>query len=110
MLNFINCGKCKVAFEYKKTLTIAKHWMHAIKPTSNVCFILEFFCQISIWKILFQLMQGFFMEGYIHNGVHKRNVLPQNHSQNIILNEHYTYKITYLVDFVFPLDIHKLPI
>jgi hypothetical protein len=34
-------------------------------------------------------------------GVHKRNVLPQNHSQNITLNENYIYKIIYLVDFLF---------
>jgi hypothetical protein len=34
-------------------------------------------------------------------GVHKRNVLPQNHFQNITLNENYIYKIIYLVDFLF---------
>jgi hypothetical protein len=33
-------------------------------------------------------------------GVHKRNVLPQNHCQDITLNEDYIYKIIYLVDFL----------
>jgi len=38
---------------------------------------------------------------YIHGWVYKRIVLPQNHYQNIILNEHYIYEISYLVDFTF---------
>ncbi len=37
--------------------------------------------------------------------VHKWNVLPQNQSQDITLNDHYIYKIIYGVDF-FSLDIH----
>jgi len=37
--------------------------------------------------------------GAITVGVHKRNVLPQNYSQNIILNDHYIYEIIYLVIF-----------
>ncbi len=28
-------------------------------------------------------------------GVHKRNVSPQNHSQNTTLNDHYIYEIIY---------------
>jgi len=31
-------------------------------------------------------------------GVHKKNVLPQNHSQDTTLND-YVYEIIYLVDF-----------
>jgi hypothetical protein len=40
-------------------------------------------------------------EGPFTIGVHKKNVSPQNHSQNIALNDHYIYKIIYLVDFFF---------
>jgi hypothetical protein len=40
-------------------------------------------------------------QGYIHGWVHKRIVSPQNHYQNTILNDHYIYKISYLVDFIF---------
>jgi hypothetical protein len=32
-------------------------------------------------------------------GVHKRNVLPQNHFQDITLNDYYVYEIIYLVEF-----------
>jgi hypothetical protein len=39
-------------------------------------------------------------------GVHKRNVLPQNHFQDITLNDHYIYTIIYLVYFLSSLDIH----
>jgi hypothetical protein len=39
--------------------------------------------------------------------VHKRNVSPQNHSQDTTLNDHYVYVI-YLVDFIFSLDSHML--
>jgi hypothetical protein len=30
-------------------------------------------------------------------GVHKRNVSPQNHFHEIILNDHYTYEVFYLI-------------
>jgi hypothetical protein len=35
-------------------------------------------------------------------GVHKRNVLPQNHYHDTTLNDHYVYEI----EFFFPLDNH----
>jgi hypothetical protein len=41
-------------------------------------------------------------------GVHKRNVSPQNHFYDIILNGHYIYEIIYLVDFLFSLNTHIL--
>ncbi len=41
-------------------------------------------------------------------GVHKSNVLPQNHLQDSTLNDHYIYQIIYLVDFSFSLDLHLL--
>jgi len=34
--------------------------------------------------------------GPIIVGVHKRNVSPQNHIQDIILKDHYIYRIIYL--------------
>jgi hypothetical protein len=34
-------------------------------------------------------------------GVHKRNVLPQNHFQDTTLNDYYIYEIIYLLDFPF---------
>jgi hypothetical protein len=39
-------------------------------------------------------------------GVHKKTISPQNHYQNINLNDHYIYEIIYLVDYYFSLDIH----
>jgi hypothetical protein len=50
--------------------------------------------------------QGDCDQGAITVGVHKRNASPQNHSQDITLNDRYIYKIIYLVDFLFSLDIH----
>jgi len=44
--------------------------------------------------------------GAITIGVHKKNVSPQNHFEDIILNDHYIYKIIYLIDFFCSLDIH----
>jgi hypothetical protein len=44
--------------------------------------------------------------GAITIGVHKKNVSPQNHSQDIILNHHYIYEIIYLVNFIFSLGTH----
>jgi len=41
-------------------------------------------------------------------GVHKMNVLSQIDSQNITLDDHYIYKIIYLVDFFYSLDTHIL--
>ncbi len=38
--------------------------------------------------------------------VHKKTILPQNHCQNITLNDHYNYKIIYFEDYYFSLDIH----
>jgi len=59
-------------------------------------------------------MHGLWMDeplkGAIMVGVHKRNVSPQNHSQDITLNDHYIYEIICLVDFFFPLDTHILKI
>jgi hypothetical protein len=101
MFNFLNCGKCKVAFDYKKTLTVTKHWMHAIRPTSNVCLFWKFFAKFQFEKYYFRRYKDFSWKGTFMVGVNKRNVLLQNHSQNIILNDHYTYEITYLVDFFF---------
>jgi hypothetical protein len=46
--------------------------------------------------------------GIIKVGVHTRNVLLQNHFQYITLNDHYSYEIIYLVDFLFSLDSHIL--
>jgi hypothetical protein len=46
--------------------------------------------------------------GVITVGVHKRNVSPQNLSQNITLNDHYIYEVIYLVDFFFSLGTHIL--
>jgi hypothetical protein len=43
------------------------------------------------------------IQGYVHSLVHKRIVSPQNHCQNTTLNDHYNYKINYLVDFIFSL-------
>jgi hypothetical protein len=34
-------------------------------------------------------------------GVHKRNVLLQNHLQDITLNDHYTYEKIYLIHLFF---------
>jgi hypothetical protein len=39
-------------------------------------------------------------------GAHKRNVLPQNHFQDITLNDHYIYKIIYLVYFLSSFNTH----
>jgi hypothetical protein len=52
------------------------------------------------WLINNQPMQEPHMGTFMF-GVHKRNVLPQNHFQNTILNDRYIYKIIYLVDFFF---------
>ncbi len=56
------------------------------------------------------MMHGLWMEeplkGAITVGVHKRNVSPQNHFQDIALNDHYIYGIICLVDFIFSLDTH----
>jgi hypothetical protein len=40
-------------------------------------------------------------------GVHQKNVSPQNHFQDITLNDHYIYEIIYLVD-VFLIHTHVL--
>jgi hypothetical protein len=45
-------------------------------------------------SICFKLL-GPFKVGYT-----KRNVLPQNHYQNTILNDRYIYEIIFLVDFL----------
>jgi hypothetical protein len=37
--------------------------------------------------------------------VHKKIISPQYHCQNITLNDHYIYKIIFLIDF-FSLDTH----
>jgi len=34
-------------------------------------------------------------------GVHKRNVSPKNHCQNITLNDNHIYEIIYLVEIFF---------
>jgi len=41
-------------------------------------------------------------------GLNKRIILPQSHSQNILLNDYYIYEIIYLVDFLSSLNIHIL--
>ncbi len=47
--------------------------------------------------------------GHNHGwGVHKRNVSPQNHSQDTILNDHYVYRFIYFGEFILSLDIHIL--
>jgi len=45
--------------------------------------------------------------GPIIVGVHKRNVSPQNHIQDIILNDHYIYRIIYLFIYL-SLNTHIL--
>jgi hypothetical protein len=39
-------------------------------------------------------------------GVDKRNVSPQNHLQDIILNDHNVYWFIYFGEFIFSLDTH----
>jgi hypothetical protein len=44
--------------------------------------------------------------GTIIIGVHKRNVSPQNHSHDTILNDHYVYQFIYFGDFFFSFNTH----
>jgi hypothetical protein len=62
------------------------------------------------WIIILLLMDNIFFCNHVWKdknvgtftiGVHERNVLPQNHFKNVILNDHYTFEIIYLVDFIF---------
>ncbi len=64
-------------------------WAHEI---TSLCGVLSFNPSATIVEL-----------GRFTIGVHKRNVSPQNHSQNTTLN--YIYEKIYLVDF-YMLDIH----
>jgi hypothetical protein len=45
-------------------------------------------------------------QGTILVGVHERNVSPQNHFQDIILNDHYVYQFIYFGELIISLDTH----
>jgi hypothetical protein len=60
----------------------------------------------NVHKLTLSLVIDNFLLGTFTTGVHKRNFSPQNHFQDTSFNDHYTYKIIYLVDYFYSLDIH----
>jgi hypothetical protein len=48
------------------------------------------------------------VQGTIMNAIHKRNVSPQNHSQDTTLNDHYVYQLIYFGEFIFSFNTHIL--
>ncbi len=55
----------------------------------------------------FHLTTAFFTRGYIHSWGIEKECLAPNHSQDIILNDHYIYEIIYLED-LYIYNIHIL--
>jgi hypothetical protein len=62
----------------------------------------------NVHKLTFSLVIDNLLPNTFIVAVHKRNVSPQNHFQETTFNDHYTYKIIYLVDYFYSLDIHIL--
>jgi len=62
----------------------------------------------NVHKLTLSLVINNLFLGTFTVGVRKRNVSLQNHFQETTCNDHYTYKIIYLVDYFYSLDIHIL--
>jgi hypothetical protein len=82
-------------------------WYSYIKCTNIWMKELEWFsllihCMLNLWcnyEINGSLRWGKSLLGLFKVGIYKMNVLPQNHSQNTILNDQYVYKIKFLLYF-----------
>jgi hypothetical protein len=59
-------------------------------------------------KLMYQKLILHVCTRYIHGWGTQKECFAQNHSYDTTLNDHYVYKIVYLVHYFFPLDNHIL--